>query len=294
MDPVSVKKGTYIFTLEDPTTNNQNNIISYGKWVLTNEATGNKVASSIKPIDVGSEKLISNIGLTIRIQQGVNPAEDPFLISNNGLISSSMEFENINDRWLSGVPDRDDENGFFWGLNWIRAGTYENSNNSQLSDYSFDDDPNAIYETAIEKNVSVPFKNFSFGGSSFDFSLEYSGGTWAPYHLTSAFKDGPGYSKSTTDQTKMTDLFSVDIVFTDDKSKWSKCVVVEAQDNDLLAEGGQTKMGLRLSPSIDKYGNPTSDGTMGMGWFPGYAINLETGERLNIIFAEDSYLAEYN
>ncbi|SVD50774.1 uncharacterized protein METZ01_LOCUS403628, partial [marine metagenome] len=58
-----------------------------------------------------------------------------------------MEFENINDRWLSGVPDRDDENGFFWGLNWIRAGTYENSNNGQLSDYSFDDDPNGIYET---------------------------------------------------------------------------------------------------------------------------------------------------
>ena len=134
VDPVSVKKGTYIFTLEDPTTNNQNNIISYGKWVLTNEATGNKVASSTKPIDVGSEKLIANIGLTIKIQQGVNPAEDPLLISNNGLISSSMEFENINDRWLSGVPDRDDENGFFWGLNWIRAGLHENSNNSQLSD----------------------------------------------------------------------------------------------------------------------------------------------------------------
>jgi hypothetical protein len=27
----------------------------------------------------------------------------------------------------------------------------------------------------------------------------------------------------------------------------------------------------------------------GMGWFPGYAINLETGERLNMAFGEDSY-----
>ena len=26
-----------------------------------------------------------------------------------------------------------------------------------------------------------------------------------------------------------------------------------------------------------------------MGWFPGYAINLETGERLNVAFGEDSY-----
>ena len=32
--------------------------------------------------------------------------------------------------------------------------------------------------------------------------------------------------------------------------------------------------------SVDKDGNPDGTGT-GMGWFPGYAVNLETGERLN-------------
>ena len=31
-----------------------------------------------------------------------------------------------------------------------------------------------------------------------------------------------------------------------------------------------------------------------MGWFPGYAIDLETGERLNVIFSEDSWLAGEN
>ena len=31
-----------------------------------------------------------------------------------------------------------------------------------------------------------------------------------------------------------------------------------------------------------------------MGWFPGYAINLESGERLNIIFSEDSWLSGEN
>lgn len=34
--------------------------------------------------------------------------------------------------------------------------------------------------------------------------------------------------------------------------------------------------------------------SMGMGWFPGYAINVETGERLNMAFAEDSWLAKEN
>jgi hypothetical protein len=31
-----------------------------------------------------------------------------------------------------------------------------------------------------------------------------------------------------------------------------------------------------------------------MGWFPGYAINLETGERLNIVFGENSWLVGEN
>ena len=28
--------------------------------------------------------------------------------------------------------------------------------------------------------------------------------------------------------------------------------------------------------------------TKGMGWFPGYAIDVETGQRLNIFFGENS------
>jgi hypothetical protein len=59
-------------------------------------------------------------------------------------------------------------------------------------------------------------------------------------------------------------------------------------------------MALRDHASVDKNGiaygqsgcNTTEaslTSTVGMGWFPGYAINIETGERLNMAFAEDSY-----
>lgn len=34
--------------------------------------------------------------------------------------------------------------------------------------------------------------------------------------------------------------------------------------------------------------------SFGMGWFPGFSINPETGERLNVAFGEDSYLASDN
>ena len=83
-------------------------------------------------------------------------------------------------------------------------------------------------------------------------------------------------------------------MITNDQSKWSKVCVVEAQDNPALSIGGQVKMGLRQSPSLDINGNPTNDGTFGMSYFPGYAIDVETGERLNIIFAEDSWSTSEN
>ena len=42
-------------------------------------------------------------------------------------------------------------------------------------------------------------------------------------------------------------------------------------------------------PSVGKNGLPDGDG-VGMSWFPGYAIDLESGERLNMVFSEDSWL----
>lgn len=65
---------------------------------------------------------------------------------------------------------------------------------------------------------------------------------------------------------------------------------------------------VRGGQSVDKDGNPAETGTgpsmnpedpnyiaeTGMSWFPGYAINHETGERLNIAFGEDSWLAGQN
>ena len=101
---------------------------------------------------------------------------------------------------------------------------------------------------------------------------------------------------------------SVDVVYTNDKSLWSRCPVLETQDISTLAEGGANKLELRKSQSIDKNGNfatvgsGTSNnpndanyiGENGMGWFPGYVIDLETGERLNVAYGEDSRLANDN
>ena len=75
----------------------------------------------------------------------------------------------------------------------------------------------------------------------------------------------------------------------------------EALAQDVLGDvtGALEKMNLRRHPSVDKNGNTgTSEANqvsnVGMGWFPGYAIDVATGERLNMAFGEDSWLSADN
>ena len=284
VDPVQIPLGTYTLKLEEPILTG-NIITSYGKWTLIDDDTDSIKGTSDQDIILGSEKYVTDLGLNIRIKQALNPGTDPNNIEKNGFISGTIEFEDQNDRWLSGVADRDDESPFFslWGLNWIRSGSFTNDQDAQMSDYNQNDDPNGAFENAVEQT------NVLFGG------LENTGGTWAPYCFASYFNDGPGFSNTVTNSySKIENMNSVDVILTNDTSKWSKVCVVEAQDNPDLSIGNQVKMGLRLSPSLDKKGNLLNDGTMGMSYFPGYAIDVETGERLNIIFAEDSWATSEN
>ena len=293
VDPVKIPQGNYVFKLFDPEFSGSS-ISSYNSWELIDQQDGSVIGSSNQSITAGTEEYISSLGLNVKVKQSLNPGADPANIDNNGLVSSSIEYENINDRWLSGVPDRDDEGGFlkFWGLNWIRSGTYTDDNNGLYSDYNQTDDPSSIYEGVIEQTITTTFSNVPFGIG--DITFETTGGTWAPYRFASYYEDGPGLNSSITSQNKMENLNSVDVVYTNDKSKWTRCVIVEAQENPDLAEGGALKMGLRESPSVDKNGSNDGSGRNGMGWFPGYAIDVETGERLNIVFAEDSWLTSDN
>jgi len=119
-------------------------------------------------------------------------------------------------------------------------------------------------------------------------------GTWAPFALVAKSTDQPGYFNELAPLRTLSNVYSIDVVFTPDKSKWTRCMVVETGDNKLRTEGGAEKLDPRKRASVDKDGNPDNSGTQGMGWFPGYAINVETGERLNIMFGEDSWLAAEN
>jgi hypothetical protein len=89
---------------------------------------------------------------------------------------------------------------------------------------------------------------------------------------------------------------------TPDKSKWSRCVVVETSPTK--AQGSQAhiltakwRRSLSLEEtSIRRTAQPPAPGSTdyGMSWFPGYAVNTETGERLNIFFGEATWYKSLN
>ncbi len=225
------------------------------------------------------------------------------LANNSGLITSSLTFQDSTHKWLDGIRDKD----FLASspLNWIRSGTYHDSENSDNDDFNMADklvasDPTEAFEKIANR-------------------------TWAPTCLC-AFQQNSVYPVpvgGARDTTYFRKTNSVDIVLTSDTNLWTRCPVIEACPDEKLSQNNVKQFTLRKAASVDKKGNPyidprtnrpwedwTNDTTstyisnnpndpnyispQGMSWFPGYVIDVETGARLNVIFSEDSYLEDLN
>ncbi len=243
-------------------------------------------------------------------------------------VGSSIEFGDDN-QWLSGVYDGDGD----YPNNWIRAGQQTAASKWECNsvqegaecDYMKWRAEDCFNLFTFSDGVTADEKVRGFMDPNAQFE-EMVDGTWAPYVMSSPYDGGPKanflvkditYSetapqpmyydfstlgsvpnKACYNQT-LTNLYSVDIVLTPDKSQWTRALVLEAGSADVGGDmkvtqhfNGSTYKNIRhepkTCPSVDKDGNPDNSGTTGFGWFPGYAINVETGERLNIMFAENS------
>lgn len=121
-----------------------------------------------------------------------------------------------------------------------------------------------------------------------DYKQYYEGildGSFAPFEFVSGGGDFPAYQSIggiKRPSNPSNQCPSVKLVFTADQSKWTRSLVIETGSSS-----AQQKNLLRLANSVDKNGNIIPN-DYGRGWFPGFAINLETGERLNIAFGENS------
>ena len=285
------------------------------KWYLKDLNSG-EVFVADNTSDVQTEKIFIERGISVSIHQpwGIGPmavgdyldaSADPplpktvfrILAQNNGMITSSVTYADSSNKWLSGI--RDDDNMPSSALNWIRSGQYGDQETPSNNDYLVSSssggfskpyDPDESYENIAE-------------------------GTWAPALLadfsrnSGQFVPAPLYNANARVDSIFRTIGSIDIVLTSDKSKWTRCPVIEMGLEKTLTEGKAETFTLRKSPSIDKNGNPCPAtvtepsnnpedpnyiATNGMGWFPGYAIDVETGARLNMCYGEDSYYPSLN
>lgn len=284
--------------------------------------------TSDRDIEEANEQLIEEYGISIRLNQVGLPGKAwdespnrPQVINGylpaNGFIEATIHFNDAEERWLTGVQDVGQT---FSATNWIRSGRYAEpvpDPNAPAPNYleGFFDDHHKVVDTGAINNRQDVYLFYDPNGI-------YSNvldGTWAPYGLAAnwvnktIFDDdkwptmytfGPAFPWKNRrtfapagvfeiTENCLHNLNGVDLVLTSDKSKWTRCVVVEVGEDPTLTEGGARKGQIRQHISWDKNGNYISSDT-GRSWFPGYAINVETGERLNLLFGEDSWLVGEN
>jgi hypothetical protein len=197
----------------------------------------------------------------------------------NGAIGSSVVFDGP--RWFTGIQD--DVEPFYLQGSGLEIYNYIKTNDDLQPDFNLD--PKGGLRALCQNFEFVPYALCDYRAT-----------------LPTQFVISPAWQNTSNPSARqpLRLLNNVDIVYTSDKSKWSRCVVVETASpvysvagGGFPAIGGAAMFDLRKSPSVGKDANatggavPDGDG-QGMGWFPGYAVDVETGTRLNIFFGENS------
>jgi len=304
IDPLNVKPGNYFVKVFS----NANNLDSAGFKVYSNSLEDTLVFNT--PLASGVEQLIPELGISVQLKYQYSPGTSKSV--NNGFVGAEIEFEDEN-KWLTGVQDLE---GYDY-QNWILSGrmaseSYRNQDGVLGSDF---DDWDWFFNSGIDARKDLD------GNENFENILE---GTWAPFRLAADHSFGPiptfGFNKRVNQRSQffltadanvnininqLLFLHSTQIVITPDKSKWTRVPVIEMGDT-LTAKNVQRGR-LRSGRSLDKNGDisqlntpsenpddPNYISDYGMSWFPGYAVDLETGERLNMAFGESSYLVNEN
>ncbi|MDD3687948.1 MAG: hypothetical protein PHE56_14455, partial [Bacteroidales bacterium] len=301
IDPLNITEDDYTLAFRNPvynsygvlgTVSSELNSDFFTSWdySLINSKGDSVLMSQAVTLNTGNEALFLNWGISVTIFQPQNAGAKDRNNNNNGFQNASIIFSDASHPWLSFVKDQDSFNPD----NWIRTGTYSNNSYYDCTDRSNDD---------------------LIGWDNSEYFEDILDGSFGAYRFANAGRYGVSLQGARNFQNimKYEPLSSIDLVITSDKSRWTRCCVVEMCENDwyLDSECGlweeqepwinshskdsAVKFSLRSDPSVDKDGNPIpGDTTHGLGWFPGYAIDQRTGERLNIIFGEDSSLPQQN
>ena len=291
VDPLNLASGYFECKFRDYTAPNSGNAADTASWIIyryVNQDATSPIdsATSQRTISFDNEQIIPEWGISVQINQ------EKYFVPASGssggpetktttMISSSINFADSSKQWLTGVNDND----AYFPTNWILGGEY-----APEDDECLDDGPSYLnpcnYPDEITKDQSPVWEGLLEGivsphqlvGYRADYApMAYLGNVATNVRKNAAISFAP----------------SVDIVFTSNEDLWTRCPVFETGRDAGLNIGGANAGELRRSPSVGKNGLEDNSGT-GMGWFPGYAIDVETGSRLYMAFGENSFLGGEN
>ena len=294
VDPLSLASGYFECRFRNYVAPNTGNGADTASWVIYRYDKEDGIlldsVSSEQTISVDNEQIVPEWGVSVQIYQ-----EQYFFPSGSGnvsakttdMIESSISFADSSKRWLTGVRDND----AYYPTNWIRSGDYAPETDVNNSAYECQPDgPTYLDPCNYRDEAGVD------PDQAYESILE---GTIAPHRLVGYQADYMplayygSFIGSSKSNASVSFAPSVNIVITSDRSKWTRCPVIEMGRDAGLNVGGATAGAMRKSPSVDKDGNPDGTGD-GMGWFPGYAVDLESGARLYMAFGENSFLGGEN
>src|SRR5690554_6275630 len=306
IDPLNLVDGYFVLNFDSYSK------IDTASWTLSRytEKGGTLLESvtSDRTVDYNNEQLLPDWGISVTIFRDLYPcalgsSNCSFRDRHAVPIEATLDFSDSSKIWLGGIKDIDS----YDPRNWIASGTYsptaeeDNPNDGIFNPSCYKDfadiDPDKVFSNILDGTVTIGQLARRNTCGYTPIGVPQSNGITLP----GAF--------ATISSTRMPSIFqtSVDIVYTSDKSKWTRCPVIElGNDPNLNVNGGKPGL-LRQSPSIDKEGrqvgmpgynaseaNPDGTTPYGMGWFPGYAIDVETGRRLNMAYGENSFLIGEN
>lgn len=306
IDPLNLEGGYYTLEFENY------DDIDTASWIIKRyDSKGGAFVAEIesdRTIGYFNEQLIPEWGISVQINQDKYPCADNELINCaereriSEPIEATIDFADSSKRWLIGLPDNDE----FTPQNWISSGDYNPTDPDDCLPDAGINNP-CCYGDRLNKDPNKLFANLLEGTVTAGQLARYNTCAFSPVAVPTPTVPISIYDALNNLQQPTVFHPSVDIVFTSDKSKWTRCPVIELSNDDNLSVSGGRPGLLRQSPSIDKNGNQSGDagynaseanpdGTtpVGMGWFPGYAIDVETGRRLNMAYGENSFLAGEN
>ncbi len=293
-NPLDVVDGDFELRFLD--TNGNDEVDDQDRWELENLNTGD-IFPSTNAIGGFYEQIFRDLGISIGLNNALD--FDDIEDRNKGIkrpVGSEIEYKNENAQpWFGAVTnniletlqERDIIFPTFFSESLDFVAT-------EVGELDAEYDPGNVMNK-IGNGEFVPFQITNFRTKDGDEQLSYVTPNWTNTGLAI-----PSFIRGQTNTAKYSfaSVPNVDIVMTSDRGLWSKCIVVEGASSMYINEGWESEhrqrnWAIRDEPSllkeVDINGRPQYDPMeRGFSWFPGYAVNIETGDRLNIFFSENS------